>query len=53
MAAMDSRAWIFATVAPDSFALLDRFTYTSPIGKDIYERIHALRTSEIKLPWRH
>ncbi|MFI4999192.1 MAG: alpha/beta hydrolase [Reyranellales bacterium] len=38
-----------ASVAPDSFALADRVTYTSPIAKDIYERIHALRSSEIPL----
>ena len=36
-----------ASIAPDSFALPDRVTYTSPIGKDVYERIHALRSSEI------
>ncbi|MBS0242260.1 MAG: alpha/beta hydrolase [Proteobacteria bacterium] len=38
-----------ASIAPDSFALPDRVTYTSPIAKDDYERIHALRTSEIAL----
>lgn len=36
-----------ASVAPDSFALPDRVTYTSPVGKDLYEKIHALRASEI------
>jgi len=36
-----------ASVAPDSFALPDRITYTSPVGKDVYEKIHALRISEI------
>lgn len=36
-----------ASVAPDSFALPDRLTYKSPVGKDVYERIHALRASEI------
>jgi hypothetical protein len=36
-----------ASIAPDSFALPDRLTYQSPIGRDIYERIHALRASEI------
>ncbi len=36
-----------ASVAPDSFALPDRLTYKSPIPKDVYERIHALRASEI------
>lgn len=37
----------FASVAPDSFALPGRVTYKSPIDKDSYERIHALRASEI------
>ena len=48
-----------ASVAPDSFALPDHVTYKSPIGKAEYERIHALRASEIApmlaalkaLPW--
>jgi dienelactone hydrolase len=38
-----------ASVAPDSFALPDRITYKSPVGKDVYEKIHALRASEIAL----
>jgi dienelactone hydrolase len=37
----------YASIAPDSFALADRVTYKSPIDKDSYERIHALRASEI------
>jgi dienelactone hydrolase len=37
-----------ASVAPDSFALPDRVTYQSPIARDVYERIHALRASEIE-----
>ena len=37
-----------ASIAPDSFALPDRITYTSPVGVDTYERIHALRASEIE-----
>lgn len=48
-----------ASLAPDSFALPDRITYTSPVDKDTYEKIHALRASEIaaalaallKQPW--
>ena len=48
-----------ASVAPDSFALPDHLTYKSPISKAEYERIHALRASEIApmlaalkaLPW--
>mgnify|MGYP000908233079 FL=1 len=38
-----------ASFAPDSFALPGRVTYTSPVGKDFYEKIHALRGSEITL----
>jgi dienelactone hydrolase len=38
-----------ASIAPDSFALPDRLTYKSPVDKNIYEQIHALRASEIKL----
>jgi dienelactone hydrolase len=38
-----------ASIAPDSFALPDRITYKSPIGKDVYEKIHALRASEVTL----
>lgn len=38
-----------ASVAPDSFALPDRLSYSSPIDKKTYERIHALRASEVRL----
>jgi len=38
-----------ASVAPDSFALPGRLTYTSPVDKAVYERIHALRASEVEL----
>lgn len=41
-----------ASFAPDSFALPDRLTYTSPIDKDTYEGIHALRLSEVVLALR-
>ena len=37
----------YASVAPDSFALPGRVTYKSPIDKASYERVHALRSSEI------
>jgi hypothetical protein len=37
----------WASLAPDSFALAGRVTYKSPIDKDSYERIHALRATEI------
>lgn len=36
-----------ASVAPDSFALPDHLTYKSPVDKETYEKIHALRASEI------
>lgn len=36
-----------ASVAPDSFSLPGHVTYKSPIGKESYERILALRASEI------
>ena len=39
----------YASIAPDSMILPDRTTYTSPVGKDVYEKIHALRASEITL----
>lgn len=42
-----SQGW--ASVAPDSFALADRVTYQSPVGKTTYEKVHALRASEITL----
>ncbi len=38
-----------ASFAPNSFALPDRLTYKSPVAKDIYEKIHLLRRSEIDL----
>jgi dienelactone hydrolase len=37
----------YASIAPDSFALPGHVTYKSPIDKESYERIHALRASEI------
>ena len=36
-----------ASVAPDSLAIPDRLTYTSPVAVDIYERVHALRLAEL------
>jgi dienelactone hydrolase len=47
----DYQRWLgslgIASVAPNSFALAGRVTYKSPIDKLSYERIHALRLSEI------
>jgi dienelactone hydrolase len=37
----------YASIAPDSFALANHVTYKSPIDKASYEKIHALRASEI------
>jgi dienelactone hydrolase len=52
-AILDWQQWLasqgVASIAPDSFGLPDRLTYTSPIAKDIYEKMHALRASEIGL----
>jgi hypothetical protein len=36
-----------ASIAPDSFQLAGRLTCKSPVDKAIYERVHALRQSEI------
>lgn len=38
-----------ASFAPDSFALPQRITYKSPVSREVYERIHALRASEIPI----
>lgn len=38
-----------ASIAPNSFALKDRLTYSSPIDKDTYEKLHAFRASEIEI----
>lgn len=58
------QAWLadslgLPSIAPDSFAIPDRLSYTSPIDKPTYERIHALRLAELQnaldkavaLPW--
>jgi dienelactone hydrolase len=37
----------YASVAPNSFALPERVSYKSPIAVADYERVHALRVSEI------
>jgi len=39
--------WL-ASVAPDSLAIPDRLTYTSPIAVEIYERVHRLRLAELE-----
>ena len=57
------QAWLagfgIASIAPDSMALPQRLTYKSPIDKATYEKVHALRASEVgialaalrTLPW--
>lgn len=58
------QAWLaqelgLPSIAPDSLAIPDRLTYTSPIDKPTYERVHALRLAELRnalaqaasLPW--
>ena len=49
----DWQQWLatqgIASLAPDSFALPDRVTYKSPVGKDVYGKILALRDAEITL----
>ena len=49
----DRQQWLasfgVASIAPNSFALKDRLTYTSPIDKDTYEKLHAFRASEIEI----
>ena len=34
-------------LCPNSFVLKDRITYTSPISREDYERIHAMRSAEL------
>lgn len=38
-----------ASIAPNSFALRDRMTYSSPIDKEPYEKLHAFRATEIDI----
>lgn len=49
----DFQIWLadalgLASVAPDSLAIPDRLTYTSPVSVDIYERVHTLRLAELE-----
>ncbi|PWC36398.1 hypothetical protein [Azospirillum sp. TSO35-2] len=47
------------SIAPDSMAIPDRLTYTSPVATDLYEKVHTLRMGELEnalagakaLPW--
>lgn len=38
-----------ASLTPDSMQLKDRITYKSPVSKEVYEKVHALRAQEIAL----
>lgn len=51
-AVKDYQVWLadelgLASVAPDSLAIPDRLTYTSPVDVELYERVHALRLAEL------
>lgn len=51
-AVKDYQIWLadelgLASVAPDSLAIPDRLTYTSPVDVALYERVHALRLAEL------
>ena len=37
-----------ASIRLDSMQLRDRLTYTSPVAKHVYEKLHALRAQEIR-----
>ena len=52
-AVRDFQSWLadtlgLASVAPDSLAIPDRLTYTSPVAIEVYERVHALRLAELE-----
>lgn len=54
----DYQAWLadelsLASIAPDSMAIPDRLTYTSPIDVATYERVHALRLAELRHALEH
>ena len=40
-------------LAPNSFVLADRITYSSPVSRENYERIHALRSAELAYAAAH
>lgn len=54
----DYQAWLadtlsLASIAPDSMAIPDRLTYTSPIDVATYERVHTLRLAELRNALHH
>lgn len=43
----------WALIAPDSMQTEDRITYSSPIARETYEKIHALRYEELQYAVQH
>lgn len=43
----------FAFFAPNSMTTPDRLTYTSPVARETYEKIHAMRAQELKYAIEH
>ena len=48
---VSSLGWSF--LAPDSFVFPDRITYSSPVSRENYERVHAMRSQELDYAARH
>lgn len=48
---VSSFGWSF--LAPDSFVFPDRITYSSPVSRENYERVHAMRSQELDYAARH
>lgn len=48
---VSSFGWSF--IAPDSFVFPDRITYSSPVSRENYERVHAMRSQELDYAARH
>lgn len=43
----------WALIAPDSMQTEDRITYSSPIAREMYEKVHALRYEELQYAVEH
>ena len=43
----------WALIAPDSMQTEDRITYSSPIAREMYEKVHALRYEELRYAVEH
>lgn len=48
---VSSLGWSF--LAPDSCVFPDRITYSSPVSRENYERVHAMRSQELDYAARH